>query len=158
MDNQQVIKDIISTILAFTGIDYKINIEEDLDANLLVFDIETFDSSLLIGRDGENLRALQVLVKIMAARKIDDNAKIAPFSLDVNHYRKQRAVFLKEIVRSFADEVELTKKPVTLQSMSSFERRIVHLEIMKRGDKLTTESVGQEPERRVVIKPISAQI
>lgn len=155
MKNTQIIKDVIFTILDIMGIDHNINIEEDLDANLLVFNIETFNSSLLIGRDGENLRALQVLVKIMAARKAGDNAEIIPFSLDVNHYRKQRAVFLKETVRSFADEVELTKKPVTLQSMSSFERRIVHLEIMKRGDKLITESIGEEPDRRVVIKPIS---
>lgn len=154
MENIQIVKDIISVILDFMGIDYKINIEEDLETDLLVFNIETPDSSLLIGRDGENLKALQLLVKIMAARKMGGNAESAPFSLDINHYRKQRAVFLKEIVRSFIDEVELTKKPVTLQSMSSFERRIVHLEVMKKGDKLTTESIGEEPERRVVIKPI----
>lgn len=152
-NNQQIIKDMISIVLDFLSVDYKINVEENKEDNLLVFNIETPDAQLLIGKDGENLKALQVLVKMMVYRKIDTETPL--FSLDVNHYRQRRISFLKETTKSFADEVELTKKPITLQPMSSFERRIVHLEIIKRGGALETESIGEDFDRRVVIKPIS---
>lgn len=149
-DNRQIIKDVISGVLDFFNVDYKINIEEDKEDNLLVFNVETPEAQLLIGKDGENLRALQILVKMMVYNKLKDNVPL--FSLDVNHYRQRRISFIRETARSFADEVELTQKPVTLNPMSSFERRIVHMEILRRGGSLETESVGEDFDRRVVIK------
>jgi len=59
---------------------------------------------------------------------------------------------LKELAKSVADEVALTKKERILEPMSAYERRIIHLELASRPD-VTTESIGKEPKRRVVIKP-----
>jgi len=56
------------------------------------------------------------------------------------------------LARSLADEVAITKKEKILSSMPAYERRIIHLELAGRSD-VTTESIGQEPERRIVIRP-----
>ena len=60
---------------------------------------------------------------------------------------------MKDLAKELADEVALTKKEKVLSPMPSYERRIIHLEISKRED-VKTESIGEEPERRIVIKPI----
>lgn len=152
-DNQDEIKNIISGVLDFFNIDYDINIEKDESANILIFNIITPDSGLLIGTNGDNLKALQSLIKRMVFKKMGDGQEFS-FSLDINNYRKGRIEFIKEMARNFANEAEFTKKPVTLQPMSSFERRIVHLEIMARGGTVTTESAGDDYDRCVIIKPM----
>jgi spoIIIJ-associated protein len=72
--------------------------------------------------------------------------------IDISGYKKKKIEYLKELARSIADEVSLTKKEIILDPMPSFERRIIHLELASRPD-VTTESIGKEPKRRVVIKP-----
>ena len=71
--------------------------------------------------------------------------------LDINNYKKKKMEYLKELAKSVADEVAITKKEKELPPMSAYERRIIHLELAARGD-VTTESIGQEPERKVVIR------
>ncbi|PIR71473.1 MAG: hypothetical protein COU43_02475 [Candidatus Nealsonbacteria bacterium CG10_big_fil_rev_8_21_14_0_10_37_25] len=72
--------------------------------------------------------------------------------LDINGYKKKKLDYLKELARSLADEVALTKKEKNLPPMAAYERRIIHLELAGRSD-VTTESIGEEPERRVVVRP-----
>lgn len=150
---KEIIKNIIIDVLDFFGIDYDIKVEEDNSLEMLVFNIETLDSSLLIGSGGDNLNALQLIIKMMAMKKIDSGSYV-PFSIDVNDYRKRRIAFIKETTNNIADKVELTKKSITLQPMSAFERRIVHMEILNRGGAIVTESVGDGFDRKVVIKPV----
>ncbi|PJA84129.1 MAG: hypothetical protein CO145_02195, partial [Candidatus Nealsonbacteria bacterium CG_4_9_14_3_um_filter_37_13] len=69
-----------------------------------------------------------------------------------NGYKKKKLDYLKELARSLADEVALTKKEKNLPPMAAYERRIIHLELAGRSD-VTTESIGEEPERRVVVRP-----
>lgn len=106
-------------------------------------------SSMLIGERGNNLSALEYLIKRIIRKKYGDEAK---FTLDVNDYRIKRLEDLKQDVRAAAKEVRLYKKEVPLRPMSSFERRIIHLLLAEYPD-ITTESIGEEPNRRVVIKP-----
>ncbi|MCD6402414.1 hypothetical protein J7L36_00985, partial [bacterium] len=73
-------------------------------------------------------------------------------NLDINKYKKKKTEYLKELANSVADQVALTKKEKVLPPMQAFERRIIHLELADRSD-VTTESIGKEPERRVVVKP-----
>ena len=153
MNYQDEIKNIISGVLDFFNVDYDIDIEKDESADILIFNIKTPESGLLIGTNGDNLNALQSLIKRIVFKKMGDEQEFS-FSLDVNNYRKGRIEFIKEMARNFANEVEFTKKPVTLQPMSSFERRIVHLEIMARGGTVTTESAGEGYDRYIIIKPV----
>ncbi|OWK27472.1 MAG: hypothetical protein US76_04595 [Parcubacteria group bacterium GW2011_GWA2_38_13b] len=153
MNHQDEIKDIISGVLDFFNVDYGIDIEKDESADILIFNIKTPESGLLIGANGDNLNALQSLIKRIVFKKMGDRQEFS-FSLDVNDYRKGRIEFIKEMARNFANKAEFTKKPVVLQPMSSFERRIVHLEIIAYGETVITESAGEGCERCVVIKPV----
>lgn len=105
--------------------------------------------SMLIGEHGNNLSALEYLVKRIIKKKYGEDQK---FTLDVNDYRMKKLEDLKQDVKAAAKEVRLYKKEVPLRPMSSFERRIVHLLLAEYPD-IATESIGEEPNRRVVIKP-----
>ena len=106
-------------------------------------------SSMLIGERGNNLSAIEYLLKRFIFKKYGEEMK---FTLDVNDYRMKRLEDLKQDVKAAAKEVRLYQKEVPLRPMSSFERRIVHLLLAEYPD-ITTESIGREPERRVIIKP-----
>ncbi len=108
------------------------------------------NARMLIGEHGANLLALEHLVRKALQKKIGEEER--HFTLDINDYRVRRLEDLKQDVKAAAKEVRLYKREVPLQPMSSFERRIVHLLLDEYPD-ITTESVGEEPERRVVIKP-----
>lgn len=107
------------------------------------------EANLLIGEKGGNLAALELIIKSILRKKYDELVK---FTLDINDYRLKRLEDLKQDVKNAAKEVRLYKKEVPLRPMSSFERRIVHLLLAEYPD-ITTESIGREPERRVIVKP-----
>lgn len=106
-------------------------------------------SSMLIGERGNNLIALEYLIKRLLQKKYGEDVK---FTLDINDYRMKQLEELKQDVKAAAKEVRTHRKEVPLRPMSSFERRIVHLLLAEYPD-ITTESIGQDQNRRVVIKP-----
>ena len=109
------------------------------------------DARMLIGERGANLAALEHILRKIVQKKFGAEER---FSLDLNDYRMRRMEDLKQDVKSAAKEVRLYRRPVPLNPMSSFERRIVHLLLEEYPD-ITTESTGQDEERRVVIKPFT---
>jgi spoIIIJ-associated protein len=115
----------------------------------LPINLKTEDPQILIGERGQTLFEIQHLLKAILKRKIKENFYI---DLDINDYKKKKIDYLKEMARSFADEVALTKKEKILFPMPAYERRIIHLELAGRTD-VATESIGQEPDRKVVIRP-----
>jgi len=115
----------------------------------LPINLKAIESQILIGERGQTLAEIQHLLKVILKRKIKEPFYI---DLDINDYKKKKREYLKEMARSIADEVALTKKEKQLSPMPAYERRIIHLELAGRSD-VTTESIGQEPERKVVIRP-----
>ena len=111
--------------------------------------LKTDDPQILIGEEGQTLVELQHLLKVILKRKI---LELIYIDLDINDYKKKKIEYLKELARSIADEVVLTKKEKQLAPMPAYARRIIHLELADRQD-VTTESFGQGPERKVIIKP-----
>lgn len=107
------------------------------------------DANMLIGEHGVNLMALEHLLKKILQKKYQEDGK---FTLDINDYRLKRLEDLKQDVKTAAKEVRLYRREVPLNPMSPFERRIVHLLLAEYPD-ITTESIGQGFDRRVVIKP-----
>ena len=107
------------------------------------------DARMLIGERGANLAALEHIARKILHKKQGADARI---TLDINDYRMRRMEDLKQEVKVAAKEARLYNKPVPLQPMTAFERRIVHLLLDEYPD-ITTESSGEEPERRVIIKP-----
>jgi spoIIIJ-associated protein len=106
-------------------------------------------ASMLIGEHGNNLIALDHLIKKIARKQLGEELK---FTVDVNDYRIKRLEDLKYDVKQAAHEVRLYQRETPLRPMSSFERRIVHLLLDEYPD-IATYSIGREPNRRVIIKP-----
>lgn len=115
----------------------------------LPINLKLENPQILIGERGQTLLEIQYLLKAILKRKIKKDFYI---DLDISGYKKKKIEYLKELARSAADEVTLTKKEKILSPMPAYERRIIHLELAGRQD-VTTESIGREPERRVVIRP-----
>ncbi len=111
--------------------------------------IRTEEPRILIGRNGQTLSEIQHLLKAVLRRKFGSDFYL---DLDINGYKEKKIEYLKDLAQVTADEVSLSKKQKTLAPMSSYERRIIHLELAERQD-VVTESMGQGLERRVIIKP-----
>lgn len=107
------------------------------------------NNKILIGRNGQTLQALTTIVK----QVIYNNINCYPYLiLDVENYKEKKVKYLERLAKNIAREVASTKNPVELENMNSYERRIVH-NILTDNPHVYTESVGEEPERHVVIKP-----
>ncbi|MSU76164.1 KH domain-containing protein [Patescibacteria group bacterium] len=110
-------------------------------------DIETEDPSELIGHHGEVIDALQHVLRVILHR----NDQEAGFIVDVDGYRVKQHQKLQELAKEKATQVLETGEPATLPPMTSFERRLVHVEL-KEIDGVETESLGDGQGRRVMIK------
>lgn len=110
-------------------------------------EVQGGDLGVLIGRGGENLVALQQIVSAITSRRVGRTVHIP---VDVEGYRRRREDQLREVARRVASRVRATGHPVTLEPMLAYERRIVHLAAQDIAG-VKTESVGIEPNRRVVV-------
>jgi spoIIIJ-associated protein len=115
-----------------------------------VFNVKTRDAQLLIGKQGANLEALQHIVRILFRKQTQDDR--FPFAIDIDDYKDKRVLYLKELARKAAHHVRETKKPVSLEPMPAYERRVVHSYLSLYND-IGSESVGVEPNRKLIIKP-----
>jgi spoIIIJ-associated protein len=105
------------------------------------------DLGALIGRGGENLVALQQITSAITSKKVGRSVHVG---VDIDGYRFKREEQLKEMAARVAARVKATSSAVTLEPMLAYERRIVHL-VVQQQEGVRTESVGIEPNRRVVI-------
>jgi len=105
------------------------------------------DLGALIGRGGENLVALQQVVSAITSKKVSHSVHVG---IDIDGFRKRREEQLREMAGRVASRVKATGSAVTLEPMLAYERRIVHL-VVQSTPGVRTESVGIEPNRRVVI-------
>lgn len=149
-EQQKAIREYVKEFLHKMDIDAEV--EEGVIGDSIAYSIRTPDAALLIGEDGQNLLALNHLLKRVIERKTETNE--AQFLIDVNDYRRRRFDELKDQARMSAQRVRYFKKEVTLEPMSAFERRIVHLALQEYPD-ISTESIGEGQSRRVVIRPLS---
>jgi spoIIIJ-associated protein len=106
------------------------------------------DMGILIGKRGHTLDSLQELVKSHVQRETNERCRV---QVDVEDYRKRRRSRLVQHAHEAAGQVKRSGKPVALEPMSSYERKIVH-DTVGTIDGLETASEGEEPERRVVIR------
>jgi spoIIIJ-associated protein len=104
---------------------------------------------LLIGRRGETLRSLQFMVNLLVSRKVQKWPQIV---VDVGNYRQRRQESLEGLARRMAERVRQSGRPLTLEPMGAYERRIVHL-ALRSDPTVYTESTGEGENRKVVIYP-----
>jgi len=112
--------------------------------------IESEEPSLLIGHHGDNIFALQNLLKIIIWKKQPGEYKIL---LDVDDYRKRQEENVIKLAERKADMVKKTNQTQSLPAMSPYFRRVVHLHLAEKFADLMTESVGEGDFRHITIKP-----
>ena len=144
---EEIVKEVAQELLRQLSVEAEIAVEKGEDH--FKVNIQTPDTGLLIGRHGETLNSLQLLLGVILYKKIGSWQRII---LDVGSYRKMREDSLREMVERIAIEVETTGQPVVLPFMTPLERRFVHMLLADR-EKVTTESLGEGRERRLTVKP-----
>ncbi len=110
-----------------------------------------YDLAILIGAHGQHLEALEHLIRIMAFRQSAPGQRLPDFILDVNEYRKTKMDNLMASLTTAIDHVRSSGRSEALPPMTAHERKIIHTHLSPHKD-LISESIGSEPNRRVVIK------
>lgn len=119
-----------------------------------VFAIKTKEAGILIGEDGKHLIALSHVVKKIAESRLrKDKMESISFVLDINDYQLNKLEELKNLARMSVQRARFFKKDLEMDPMSAYDRRIIH-SILGECLDIKTESVGEDPNRRIVIKPI----
>ena len=133
------------------GLEGEVSVAQD-EENTFVVELTAQDPQMFIGEGGRVLGDIQYLLRLMLKKELKDPVRIL---LDINGYRKNKESYLRELARTTGDEVSLLKKTRELDPMPPSDRRIIHEELAGRND-VVSESTGEEPERRVVIRPKEA--
>ena len=141
------LKKLIKTLLKDIGFD--VEIEITVNNNTPTYRLYSTNDALLIGKDGKNLKALTTVVNAILTKEINSNYK---FLIDVSDYKEKNDRRIERLAKKLAREVRETKVELKMDSMNSYQRRLVH-NILNNNKYVYTESVGEEPNRCVVIKP-----
>ena len=135
-----------------TEITEKMGLELDITAKSgeesLYVDIKGKDSGTVIGKRGQTLDAIQYLTSLVVNK---DEEKYTRVVVDAENYREKRERTLEQLANRLADKVVRTKKPVRLEPMNPYERKVIHATLQSNPN-VTTKSEGEEPYRRVIIE------
>jgi len=143
-----VAADYLEALLDIADLDGDIDIDvEGNRAMVSVVEANSGDLRHLVGNDGEVLDALQELTRLAAARETGERSRLM---LDIAGHRAARRAALEAIAKEAIAEAQRTSAPVSLEPMTPFERKVVHDAVAAAG--LVSESAGEEPARRVVIR------
>lgn len=134
----------------FDAMGLKVNVditEKDGEMNI---DLSGDEMGVLIGKRGQTLDSLQYLTSLVVNKGTKEYVRV---KVDTENYRERRKETLENLAKNLAYKVKRTKKAVSLEPMNPYERRIIHSALQ--NDKyVTTISEGEEPYRKVVIKPV----
>ena len=124
-----------------------VDITYDEEARNLDIDLSGDEMGILIGKRGQTLDSLQYLVSLVVNKEAEEYIRV---KVDTENYRKRRKETLENLAKNIAYKVKRTKRPVSLEPMNPYERRIIHSALQ--NDKyVTTHSEGEEPFRHVVV-------
>lgn len=140
-------RQVVDQLLSKMGVRAQVASRYTPDA--IVVDVTGSDLGMLIGWRGETLRALQTMTNLLASRRLGPGQRVI---VDVERYRQRRENTVREIAMRAARQVKVTGDPITLDAMAPFERRAIHLALEADPD-VTTGSIGEEPDRKVVVGP-----
>ena len=150
-DTVRVVSKVLNTLLDLMEVDAVANVRQAKgeDGGGPVFDVDGDDSGLLIGRKGESLRALQFLVNFIATIELAERPNAV---IDVSGYQARRDKAVRNLARNVARRVADSGRSVTLEPMTPYERRLVHLELAD-NYRVITQSAGAGADRQVVVSP-----
>lgn len=144
---RETINIILEKMLVNARVSVRLGESEENRVQPVLIDIEGNDLSFLIGRKAETINALQYITSLIVGREL---GRWVPLQIDVQHYRQRREDEIRTLARRIADQAVKTGKKQVLEPMPPNERRIVHLEL-RENPKVDTESVGEDPRRKVTV-------
>lgn len=147
-DTAKRAEEIIKNIFDIAKENSKYVIESDNEK--VVIKIDSGESAHLIGYKGKTIEALQSTLNSILQKSTEEHSKVY---VEVNDYKYRKEERLKELARRMAKNVVKFGRDVKLEPMSAYERMIIHKELAGRSD-ITTESIGEEPRRRILIKRV----
>lgn len=147
MSISQCAEKFLNDVFAAMKMTVSVNIDYKEEERSMDIDLCGDEMGVLIGKRGQTLDSLQYLVSLVINKKSEDYIRV---KVDTENYRARRKETLENLAKNIAYKVKRTKRPVSLEPMNPFERRIIHSALQ--GDKyVTTHSEGEEPFRRVVV-------
>ena len=149
LDPLEALEELLEELLDGLGIEAKIEVEEG--EGILTGRLDGEDVGLFIGRHGQTIDAVQHLAQRIVFPEGPSSVRVV---IDANGYRERRAESLRADADEAADEALRTGQPVELDPLPPSERRIVHEYLRERGE-VSTHSEGNEPERYLVVTPLS---
>lgn len=146
-EEKQTIDAVISQFLTKLGIDGEFTLEE-VEGGLLVL-LSTNDSGIVIGYHGEILEAMQLILSLIVAKKLERFVRI---TVEVGDYRKNREEYLRQLATKMKDRAVSEQREQVISQLKPWERRVVHLFLQDDPD-VSSESQGEGRERVLVIRP-----
>jgi spoIIIJ-associated protein len=147
-------EEIVSELLEKMNLEAKVEAKYGEESDNLPFrpilvDISGDDLSILIGRRAKTLNALQYITRLILGKELEHGI---PLSIDVEGYRERRELQVRKLARRVAEQVVDTGREQALEPMPPNERRFAHIELQEESS-VYTESIGQDPNRKVIIHP-----
>ncbi len=144
-ETDEIVKEFLGKVFAAMEIEADISVETG--EGFVNINLSGEDMGILIGKRGQTLDSLQYLVSLVVNKYSDSYIKV---KVDTENYRERRKATLENLARNIAFKVKRTKRPVSLEPMNPFERRIIH-SALQNDRYVTTRSEGDEPYRHVVV-------
>lgn len=137
----------LSSIFDAMKMEVEILVSVNEEEHIIEVELKGDDMGILIGKRGQTLDSLQYLTNLAINKHSDEYYKV---KIDTEDYRKRRKETLENLAKNIAYKVKRTKRPVSLEPMNPFERRIIH-SALQNDRYVTTHSEGDEPYRHVVV-------
>lgn len=147
VSEEDVAKKFLDDVFAAMKMEVSVSAKYDEAEKELEVNLTGDDMGILIGKRGQTLDSLQYLVSLVVNKGQEEYVRV---KLDTENYRQRRKATLENLAKNIAYKVKRTKRPVSLEPMNPYERRIIHSALQ--DDKyVTTYSEGEEPFRKVVV-------
>ncbi len=144
---EDIAKDFLKDVFAAMNLTVVVDVKYNEEENSMDVDLSGDEMGILIGKRGQTLDSLQYLVSLVVNKDTENYIRV---KVDTENYRKRRKDTLENLAKNISYKVKRTKRPVSLEPMNPYERRIIHSSLQ--NDKyVTTYSEGDEPFRHVVV-------
>ena len=141
------VREFLNGVFRCMNLEVEIDMKYDEENQTLDIDLKGNDMGVLIGKRGQTLDSLQYLASLVANKESENYIRV---KMDTEDYRNRRKTTLENLAKNIAYKVKRTRKPVTLEPMNPYERRIIH-SALQNDRYVCTHSEGEEPYRKVVI-------
>ena len=146
---EEVARAFLNDVFQAMNMEVVIDIKYNEEEKSMDIELSGNEMGVLIGKRGQTLDSLQYLVSLVVNKDSEDYIRV---KVDTEDYRKRRKETLENLAKNIAYKVKRSRRPVALEPMNPYERRIIH-SALQADDRVSTHSEGEEPYRRVVVTP-----